>query len=594
MKFILDWSQNFYEEKIDWRGDEKVLSLEISQRECSFAVAKVSIFSENSKLWFSKRYAKIGVQLDENVEKIDLLFSGRVVSFPVSLGKSCVQLELISEPVDYQKQLSEFSQRNVEQYKKTNMHILQRELINFDDLFFSQNDLNNPTIFLEGGTSNFYWDMRSGKLSLSDINRGNKTIEISGDKIIDNSINISLAREPYKNVNIELSVNWTQQLSGLLDLYPLVASKFKDGIVSSLTNIKNRIRRLCDFRNDSYKLLRCDVKEVNPSAVISMKTFPMASDEIIVNENDDLQKKISVKFKRFYLHGEILLYWNKKQKREETLSVNVVNGNIEHGREKTIHLKLNPIQLPKQYPNWNFYSEYTTGDRILFNGFIWECSKNHFSEKKFDEINWNKIEKIPDALEDNSSSSFFKTERGKNSIKYALQNAIALINYSSRYVEISFMADASEFLFVNVSDQIILIDKRLDRGKISGKVTKTKLIANFDRKLMQISIACTLGNDVNDGLKKINEYLNSLWKDNVPDEDEREAKICFENIVKNIEVVNPPEEQTRILNTTPAKTITELVSRLKAHATNIKISLATLNSGYTLSKTQKLPDFILK
>mgnify|MGYP007069965686 CR=1 FL=1 len=111
MKFILDWSQNFYEEKIDWRGDEKEMSLEISQRECCFAVAKVFIFSnyaDSSELLFSKKYAKIGVQLDENIPKVDLLFSGRVVSFPVSFGKSCVQLELIAEPTDFQKQLSEF------------------------------------------------------------------------------------------------------------------------------------------------------------------------------------------------------------------------------------------------------------------------------------------------------------------------------------------------------------------------------------------------------------------------------------------------------------------------------------------------------
>lgn len=598
MKFILDWSQNFYEEKIDWRGDEKVMSLEISQRECCFAVAKVFVFSnssDSSKLLFSKKYAKIGVQLDENIPKVDLLFSGRVVSFPVSFGKSCVQLELIAEPTDFQKQLSEFSQKNIEQYQKTNMHEIQKEFINFDDLFFSQNDLNNPTIFLEGGTNHFYWDMRNGKLSLSDINRGNKTIEISDDQILDNSINISLAREPYKSVNINLSVNWTQHLFGLLDLYPLIASKFKDGIVSSLTNIKNKIKKLCDtFHSDSYKLLRCNIKEVNPSAVISMKTFPMTSNEITINENGDPQKKISAKFKRFYLHGEMLLNWSRKQKREETLVVNVVNGNIVHGREKNIHLKLNPIQLPKQYPNWSFFAEYILGDRILFDGFIWECKKNHFSENKFEEINWKKIDKIPDALADDSSASFFRTIRGRNAIKYALQNAVALINYSSRYVEISFIVDAANFLFINISDQITLIGKRFDGGKIVGKITKTKLIANSDIKLMQISIACTLGNDVCNSTEKINEYLESFWSNGSVDKDADEPTISLENIVKNIEIKNPPEEQIQILSTTSAKTLPELISQLKANSTNIKISLAPLNSAYTVSKIQKLPDFILK
>ena len=98
MKFIFDWCQKFDEEKREWRNDAKVLSLEIFQRECCFASAKVSIFLTDTSSIFSKKYAKIGVQLDDSVSKIDLLFSGRVVSFPIAFEKSCVKLELISEP----------------------------------------------------------------------------------------------------------------------------------------------------------------------------------------------------------------------------------------------------------------------------------------------------------------------------------------------------------------------------------------------------------------------------------------------------------------------------------------------------------------
>ena len=118
MKLIFDWSQSFYEEKTEWRGDTEIISLEISQNECGFAVAKVSIVAKTSDVLLDKKYAKIGVQLNEKNPKVDLVFSGRLVSFPLNFGNSCLQLEFISEPDDYQNQLIEFSRKNIELYKK--------------------------------------------------------------------------------------------------------------------------------------------------------------------------------------------------------------------------------------------------------------------------------------------------------------------------------------------------------------------------------------------------------------------------------------------------------------------------------------------
>lgn len=149
---------------------------------------------------------------------------------------------------------------------------------------------------------------------------------------------------------------------------------------------------------------------------------------------------------------------------------------------KKIFLRLNSIQLPKQYPNWNFFARYKPGDRILFDGFVFECKENHFSGNSFDEKKWNKLEKIPDALVNDSCESFFGTERGKNAIKYALQSAIALVNYSARYVEISFCVDATKFVHITINDQITLIGRRFEGGKIAGKIIKTRLLVKANKR----------------------------------------------------------------------------------------------------------------
>lgn len=590
MKFLFDWSQKFDEEKNEWRNDAKVLSLEIFQRECCFASAKVSIFFTDSPSLFSKKYAKIGVQRDDNIQKVDLLFSGRVISFPIAFGKSFIQLELISEPENYQNQLNNFLQKNIEQYQHINKHQFTKDPLNFDDLFFSEDDLNNPTVFLEGGTKCFYWNMKNGELSLSDINQGEKNICIGSEYILEKSMSISLAREPYKNVSINLSAKWTQYLSGLIDLYPSIAKKFSDGIICSLTNIKNQIRKLCNLHNDGYDILSCTVREVDPRKLIPLKIFPMTSAKFTLSDKNS-PKKTEIQFRKFYFHGEILLNWRKKQKCSETINLNIVNTNVDHGREKKIYLKLNALQLPKQYPNWNFFVHYKSGDRILFDNFVFECKENHFSGNTFDERKWNKLKKIPDALIKDSCDSFFETERGKNAIKYALQSAVALMNYSLRYVEISFCVDAAEFFHITIDDQITLIDRRFEGGKISGKVIKTRLQINSNKKIMQITIASSLQKHIANSLDQINAYIGTL---EFLDSEESKTKIDLQNIVREVEVINPPEEQEKILMQAQAKNISELESHLKKHSTKIKLFLTQQNLEYTKSKHLKLPEFLLR
>lgn len=382
MNLIFDWSDDFYEKKDEWRGDEKMLSLEIFQRECCFSSAKITIFCDDNLrkkgLSSSKKYVKIGAQYFEKQENgsiishIDLIFSGRLVAFPLALEKSAIQLEFISEPPDYQQQLEAFLQQNISEYKKADKYKISAHPLNFDELFFSENDMQNPTVFLEGDSKCFYWDMRSGKLSLSDVNRGQKNIEIDGSSILKKSLKISLAREPYKNISINLSANWTQRTSGLIDLYPFIAKKFKEGIVCSFTDINDKIKKLCVLRSDDYDALSCSVNEADPSALIPLQTFAKASRKFLIKKvdsnrtDDEIQKpeNIEVQFKKFYFYGEMLFCWHRKQKLSESININVVNSKIERGREKKIFVRLNAIQLPKEYPYWNFFTRYRSGDKV--------------------------------------------------------------------------------------------------------------------------------------------------------------------------------------------------------------------------------------
>lgn len=585
MKLIFDWCQSFYETKTQWHGDTEIISLDISQNECGFAIAKISVIAKSTDDLLNKKYAKIGLQLDEKNPKIDLIFSGRLVSFPLKFGNSCLQLEIIAEPDDYQNQLAEFSRKNMELYKTIDKHQQSENLTKFDDLFYCEKDLNNPTIFLEGNNKIFYWNMRTGKLSLSDINNGNRNIEVNGNIILENSLHVRLAREPYKSVNVSVSANWIQYSDGYIDLYPIIANYFQGGVINSFTNIKSGIENLCKFSyKNGYRLVQCKINESVPIKNIQyFQRYPLVSRDFIIPENEHSKQAI-VRFKRFYFSGKMLVNWSYKQKRTEIANVKIVNSNAIHGREKTVHLKLNSIQLPRSYQYWNLFTYYGCGEKVLYKGFVFECKESHFSGDNFVDVLWKKIEKIPDALLDDSQGSFFKTERGKNAIKYAIQKAVSLINYSSRYVEISFTVAAKDFLSVSIDDQMTIVDSRFQNGRITGKVIKTRFIASANQKIIRISIACTLNNIVFSN-EKIQRYFNGLtFKDD-------EIIINPEDIVDSVEIINDPEKQEQLLLLSDAKTISELESLLKKHPTKIRVKLHPLNTMRVINRDINLPDF---
>ena len=585
MKLFFDWSESFYEKKENWRNDEEMISLKISQRECGFAVARVVLASCSAEKFLQKKYAKIGVQKNE---KIDLIFAGRLVSFPVNFGNTTTTIELIAEPDDYQAQLKNFSEENFEKYKSTDKHEPEKNLISFDDLFFSETDLKNPTIFLESGSKIFYWDPRSGKLSLSHINFGKRNFDVFGNDILQNSLKVTLSREPYKNANVTLDASWIQHIGGFVDVFPMIAQKFQLGIINSYTNIKSALERIGNISNkNGYFPINCEINEIIPPKEVGfLKNYPLISPKFAI-QGDQKGSKKDIFFKRFYLNGKIILGWSYKQKRTEEIKFNVVNPNLKNGREKSIHIKLGALQLDKNYPNWNPYNNYETDTKIIYKGDIFQCTETHVSDLIFDKSKWKFVKKIPDALKNDQLNSFFKTQRGNNAIKYALQKAIALINYSSRYVEINFEVDAKNYFQVTLNDQVTIYDSRFVNGKIIGKVTKIKFSANADIRIMHITIGCCPSGNFENYQTKLNDYCEKLQID--------ELDCCpkVTDIVTGIEIQNPPEEQEKILGETEFKNLENLKSQLRSHTTKIKIALHPFSVMREIRNKIKLPNFNL-
>ncbi len=538
MKIFFNWCDRFYNDS-EWSNDEEIFSLNIIQHEGSFATARVSIKSKK----LEHKFARIGIEKNGQIKTI---FRGKIISFPLSCENSIMTIEILSEPSDYQNQLQDFIKKNQKLYKEKNSEII------FDDLFFSEND--NPTIFLEGSSKIFYWDMSTGKLSLSDINYGAKTFKISKQDILKNSTQVKLSREPYGKITLNLSASWIQKVYGYIDLMPMISQQFQFNRINSFSNLSPCFRN--NFQN-GYSLIYNNVKAVTPNSSGILNRFPEVSNPIKI-QNGSREK--SIKFRRFYFTGKFVLGWEYHQKRTENISVAICDKN--HSRQKDISVKLGAIQLSKNYPRWYAFKNYLCADRIIHDGWIFECDIPHCSNENFDEKKWRRIKKVPDALKNDQLNSFFATERGKSAIRYALYKIAALMNFSRRYVTINFCLDANKFSEISVNDSIKFSD--LYSHPITAKVIQTKLILNEKTRLLNLSVGYIPDNKIN-----IFNLVKNYNFEIEPDED----KIEISDIAKNISVENDPEYQENLLTSRTFSSESEAINFLKKYPTKIHVDL---------------------
>jgi hypothetical protein len=282
----------------------------------------------------------------------------------------------------------------------------------------------------------------------------------------------------------------------------------------------------------------------------------------------------------------MLINWHYRQKIVENVTIKIIKSR--HGREKDIHLKLNALQLPKAVPDWEYFCNYDCKQNVIHQGQLFECLEPHVSEDKFDNGKWRFLSKIPDALTDETADSFFGSNRGKNAIRYAIQKAIALVNYSQRFIEIGFSVYAKDFMWATLEDQVTIADQRFPSGRIVGKITKITFFADANHRIMRLIIACNaLSEFAEIPLEKLNAYFKSL---SIP---AGENRICLEHIVTKVQVENSPEEQEDILSKSSAKTAEELRSVLKKHPTKIKVFLHPLNTAKVVFRDVNLPDFVM-
>ncbi|NBT85333.1 MAG: hypothetical protein EBT45_02365 [Alphaproteobacteria bacterium] len=393
--------------------DIKIFNLSISQRENETAFAKL-VMRRDDVLSKVPLYASIVFE-EQNGQK-HLLFKGRRIGFPRQMSEHLAEIEYTSEPDDANRQLKSLAET------------LKQPLF-YDELFLTPGD-ENPTNVLEARSDLFSWDRRFGNVTLSNLFDGNRIFDLSND-ILSNSLKLSLGDTPLDSVTVEMSAEWIQKAEGQLNLFHQIAKRFPKRMINTLTpdqlvkqwpKVFDKIGPSASLKQSGYQVVQSKLKPFIPPTTGILDIYPTITPPITTLVDGQPE---SIRLKRSWFKGELWLYWHYFQKRREVVHFTLhqssqLKGRI-RARQKTLRLQLQSVE---------------------------------------------------NELVNSASSSFFISERGRQTIIHAIEIAKAHLAGSSRCIEIEFEVPLLSAVDITLNDSIHIKSDKIPGGEVTGKVTE--------------------------------------------------------------------------------------------------------------------------
>jgi len=411
-----------FDSKQHQRCDLEILELIIDQREGEVALATVVV----SQLKLPPRESRhVYISIGGN-----LLFSGRLIGVPVKINKDLVSIELTSEPLDATVQL-----------QKLAVDLKQPPF--WDEAFVDFSEQDNPAEWLEARNTLFAWDRSKGTVCMSDLFQGRKTLDLTNIFFTD-SLKVRLAETPLSQISVNLTVEWTQEGSGEISLGPKIAAAFPGGIMNTLTPqalYSTWPKEGQKLGKSGFWVIKSHLKEVTPPKTGILDIYPTLTPEFLTwDERNQMPKKR--RSKRYWMQGTLVLGWQYRQKRKETVhftlrQITQLDGTIRPLR-RTLSLRLQ------------------------------EVANSH-------------------------ESTFFLTHRGRQAIEHALERARAHLAASARCLEVEMVLPYEVGFELSMDLSIRLVDPRLPGGEMVGKVVAYRLYQDGLKAEAWVRLAASIG-----------------------------------------------------------------------------------------------------
>jgi hypothetical protein len=428
------------------REDEEVFGFTISHDEGRFPGLVIQIINPRVGLLAPGRqlWAWLAWKGD-STDGAEPLFFGRLVGIPQDMQEEIIALEFIARPQNVESQVLALAETlRVAPY--------------WDPIWIAPELRDDPDAVLEARPALWHYDRVTHLVSISDINSGEDgIIDLTEDDLFD--VRVSPRQVPGRRVECTGEVFWDQDAVGVVDLTAALLKAAKDQNSGNGQNIDTYTGgglaldwpEEGDSIGGGWSVGESFVKRGNGLWV------PVEFETVILNDGnvgDFPSWSFRPVFKARYDASR-----SRSERVRFTLQADVQPIVTEPGDEEVIRLSFASQQLNEPLDQHTDATE------------------------------------EQDPIGDARRSSYFKTDRGRQSLEYLIAACRARLLARARCVEITFETPWENGLQLSCRKNVRVTDPRIPGGEATGKVTSYALSCDGDsgELVCRVTIGCTAG-----------------------------------------------------------------------------------------------------
>lgn len=489
------------------RQDEEVFGFNITQAEGEFAGMdldilnpRVSFLGPTRKQWAWLSYRKRnGVVVP--------LFYGRLIGVPQGLQDNVVRCEFVSRPVDY-----DAAKVAVAEALKTAPY--------WDDIWFSEEERNDPDRVLEGRTALWHTGRFSSGVSATPIIATGGTAFGGGDVEYE-SVQITYTQSPARKAVVQAAVQWNQEGKGEVDLTRRIIKAFDNLTIGGVTAVDGGPRPHGNVINviagpdlianwPKFGAAIGGGWVVGPSSakVIGQAPLPpilvgnQQAMDAVAHWKDFPGSSLALQQLFDRAPGFVVQI-------EDTTRPWANAGWLAHGDVNIMWLPVWQIGA-KLKVRWK-----TSRQRTEVVNFSVEANVQPLlTEPGDDEVIYLTFgpADVDDFMEDKRRATFFETDRGHAALQSLLTQVSAHLYARARAVDVAFtLIDFEAGLNLSTSGAASIADDRLPGGLAAGKIKSYSISVDGDSGSMtaSLTIGCAVGrNGVIDSDAGTPSYVN--------------------------------------------------------------------------------------
>ena len=419
MTIFFAWvdKKEMFDSRLHLRHDLTLISFEISHNEGEAALLKIvaSNFCKPKSFCCFLSYQDHG-----NAELVPL-FKGELCHFPIKSKNYLWKLEF--RAIVDTESLGNFFQQKDHFAQNYPSYPLQISADDFTELAKSQTLTKN----LSTQTSLYEFNRTTGQVCCCDVFEGNKMF--TPKTVFNESVNVRFTELPYCGVDLTLTADWKQRDSGEVDVGSVLARAFPEKIINTftphhfkITFPKPGLKLGKRYGKSACRVVESSLAVIDPPQTGLLDVYPMCSPPLWQYDIDEGAPQ-QLTFKRHWFVSTVTVEWSYSQRRCEMIHL-------------TLH---NRVQAPSTRPR-------------------------------------KKVSLTLKDLPETSHGSFFKTEKGVNTLLFALDYARCFLASSSRCIEVEFKVPFDEGIGLSTEVCVDLSPVLKLKSPVKAKITHYRLM----------------------------------------------------------------------------------------------------------------------